>query len=265
MDLFNFHEPQGTEAPIVANLPHSGMFVPGAIAAQFTPDHLRSLPNTDWHLDRLYASLPKLGITVLQATHTRYVVDLNRQAKDPIFGDFWTAAIPEKTAFGQPIYQSIPSQSDIEGRVRDFYLPYHDRLAAILQEKLDRFGRVYLLDLHSFMGLITDQICLGNRNGETSSEFLISTVEKSFLEADYQVVRNKVFTGGYITRHYGQLPGVEALQIEVRYPVYLDNAQLEKSQPPDWRVPEFDAAKKKFDAIFGSLKTILTNPPPTCL
>ena len=253
MDLFNFYEPQGQEVPIVANLPHSGMFVPGAIAAQFTPEHLQALPNTDWHLDQLYASLPTFGITVLQATHSRYVVDLNRQIKEPVFGNFWAAVIPEKTAFGQPIYQTIPSQLEIAERVRDFYLPYHDQLAAVVQEKLDRFGKVYLLDLHSFLGLITDQVCLGNCNGQTSSESLIAIVEQSFLQAGYQTVRNKVFTGGYITKHYGQLPGVEALQIEVRYPVYLDETQLEKLYPPDWRVPQFESAKRKFDEIFGSI------------
>ena len=57
---------------------------------------------------------------------------------------------------------------------------------------------------------------------------MIAIVEQSFLQAGYQTVRNKVFTGGYITGHYGQLPEVEALQIEVRYPVYLDETQLEK-------------------------------------
>ena len=257
MQLFNFYEPQGQEVPIVANLPHSGMFVPSAIAAQFTPDHLQALPNTDWHLDRLYAALPTFGITVLQATHSRYVVDLNRQIKESVFGNFWTAVIPEKTAFGQPIYQTIPSELEIAARVRDFYEPYHDRLAAIVQEKLDRFGKVYLLDLHSFLGLITDQVCLGNRNGQTSSEFLIAIVEQNLLQAGYQTVRNKVFTGGYITGHYGQLPGVEALQIEVRYPVYLDETQLEKPQPPDWDVPQFESAKKKFDGIFGSIAQAL--------
>ncbi len=253
MQLFNFYEPQGQEVPIVANLPHSGLFVPGAIAAQFTPEHLQALPNTDWHLDQLYASLPTLGITVLQATHSRYVVDLNRQIKEPAFGNFWTAVIPEKTAFGHPIYQTTPNESEIAARVRDFYVPYHDRLAAILQEKRDRFGKVYLLDLHSFLGLITDQVCLGNRNGQTCSESLIAIVEQSFLQAGYQTVRNKVFTGGYITEHYGQLANVEALQIEVRYPVYLDETQLDKPQPPDWRAPQFESAKKKFDEIFGSV------------
>jgi N-formylglutamate deformylase len=253
MELFVLHEPRGVEVSIVANLPHSGVFVPEAIAAQLTPEHLKALPNTDWHLDKLYRSLPNLGITMLQATHNRYVVDLNREVKDPIFGDFWSSAIPERTAFGQPIYQTNPSQQALDERIQNYYLPYHNKLTEILQTKIRKFGKVYLLDLHSFLGLITDEICLGDRNGETCSEFLISTVEKSFLASRYQVVKNKVFTGGYITKHYGEMPDVEALQIEVRYPVYLQEDQLEKPQPPEWTVPKFYSAKQQFDEIFAAI------------
>lgn len=251
MELFTIHVPKTPAVPLVANLPHSGMFVPDNIAAQFRSEHLQSLPNTDWHLDKLYESLPTLGITVLQATHSRYVVDLNRQLNEPVFGSFWTSVVAEQTAFGKPIYHTQPSPEHIQERVQKFYTPYHDKLKAILQEKIDKFGKVYLLDLHSFLGLITEDIDLGNVNGKTCSELLISSVEESFLSKGYQVVKNKKFTGGYITRHYGQMPGVEALQIEVRYPVYLNENQLNKLEPPDWAVPKFYEAKRNFDDIFA--------------
>jgi N-formylglutamate amidohydrolase len=251
MELFTIHVPKGPAVPLVANLPHSGMFVPDDIAAQFTSEHLQSLPNTDWHLDKLYQSLPTLGITVLQATHSRYVVDLNRQLKEPLFGNFWTSVVPEQTGMGKRIYKTNPSDEHIKERVQKFYVPYHNQLTALLQEKIEEFGKVYLLDLHSFFGLITEDICLGNRNAQTCSELFISSVERNFLIKDYRVVRNKVFNGGYITGHYSQMPGVEALQIEVRYPVYLKESQLDKLQPPDWTVPEFYAAKKNFDDSFA--------------
>jgi N-formylglutamate amidohydrolase len=253
MDLFNLYLPEGSKVPIVANLPHSGMFVPDAIAEQFAPEQLQSLPNTDWHLDQLYRSLPDLGITVLQATHSRYVVDLNRQLQEPTFGGFWTAVMPETTAMGKAIYKTTPSTSQIQARIEQFYLPYHDRLSQLLQEKIAAFGKVYLLDLHSFGGLITDEICLGNRNAQTCSEFLTASVEESFVQAGYQLVRNKVFNGGYITGHYGQQPEIEALQIEVRYHVYLNQNQLEQTAPPNWDVPEFYIAQKKFNAIFAAI------------
>lgn len=253
MELFTVHRPEGLVVPLVANLPHSGLFVPDEIAAQFTQAHLQSLPNSDWHLDRLYHFLPTLGVTVLQATHSRYVVDLNRQLKEPVFGSFWTSVVPEWTAMGQPIYRDNPTPKHIQERVQNFYAPYHQKLREILQEKVEEFGKVYLLDLHSFLGPLTEDICLGNRNGKTCSEFLISSVEKSFLTQGYNLVRNKVFKGGYITGNYGQMPGVEALQIEIRYPIYLAEDQLDQLQPPQWDVPEFHKAKKIFQETFNSI------------
>ncbi|MGD1911392.1 MAG: N-formylglutamate amidohydrolase [Rivularia sp. (in: cyanobacteria)] len=246
MELFNIYRPKIKALPLVANIPHSGLFLPNDIAAQFTTEHLNSLPNSDWHLDQLYDFLPSLGITVLQATHNRYVVDLNRQAKEPFFGDFWSSVIPENTAFNKSIYQYKPSLKHIQERIEKYYLPYHHQLNSLLQEKIEEFGKVYLLDLHSFLGLIDDDICLGNVKNQTCSELLISTVEKSFLYQGFQVVRNKTFTGGYITKYYGQLPNVESLQIEVRYHVYLPEDRLDKLEPPSYDIIEFEAVKKKF-------------------
>ena len=253
MELFNIYRPKIKALPLVANIPHSGLFLPNDIAAQFTTEHLNSLPNSDWHLDQLYEFLPSLGITVLQATHNRYVVDLNRQAKEPFFGDFWSSVIPENTAFNKSIYQYKPSLKHIQERIEKYYLPYHHQLNSLLQEKIEEFGKVYLLDLHSFLGLIDDDICLGNVKNQTCSELLISTVEKSFLYQGFQVVRNKTFTGGYITKYYGQLPNVESLQIEVRYHVYLPEDRLDKLEPPSYDIIEFEAVKNKFYNSFNNI------------
>ena len=47
------------------------------LAARFT-DEARQVPDTDWHMERLYAFAKDLGASILVATHSRYVVDLNR-------------------------------------------------------------------------------------------------------------------------------------------------------------------------------------------
>ena len=47
---FLFH--QGT-APLLISMPHAGTHVPPAIAARLTPE-ARQVPDTDWHLPRLY-------------------------------------------------------------------------------------------------------------------------------------------------------------------------------------------------------------------
>lgn len=252
-DIFTFKPPLATPLPILANLPHSGLKVPDLMQQQLNEVHQSFLPHQDWHLDQLYDFLPTLGVTLLQATHSRYVVDLNRSLKKPYFGNFWRSAIPEKTAYDAPLYAQKPSSEEIERRIDTYFLPYHEQLAHQLNDLITQFGRVYLLDLHSFYGPITDDICLGNGHGKTCSPQTLRVVEQAFADQGYGVVRNKVFNGGHITQYYGRQPRVEALQIEVRYPVYLEATQLDKKQVPDWQGPEFADAKQRFKVIFQQI------------
>jgi N-formylglutamate deformylase len=259
LNPFLLHLPTTQTIPIIANLPHSGLLIPPEIAGQLESSRQHYLPHQDWHLDKLYDFLPGLGIVVLQAIYSRYVVDLNRSLKEPLFGNFWQSVIAEKTAFNASLYQTPPSQSEIQQRVDQYYQPYHDQLQRLLNQYIDQFGMVYLLDLHSFFGLIEDEICLGNGNGKTCGDRFMAMVEDAFCSNGYQVVRNKVFSGGYITQRYGQMPQVEALQVEVRYPVYLDAEQLDDASVPDWAVPKFDRAKHQFEAVFRQIVDTLLN------
>ncbi|MEP0873994.1 N-formylglutamate amidohydrolase [Trichocoleus desertorum AS-A10] len=256
-DPFLLHLPTTETIPVIASLPHSGLLISKEITDTLKASHRHYLPNQDWHLDKLYDFLPHLGVTVLQAVYSRYVVDLNRSLQEPLFGNFWQSVVAEKTAVNTAIYRTPPSREEVEQRVEQYYRPYHRQLQALLNEQIEKFGKVYLLDLHSFLGLIEDEICLGNGNSTTCSEHFISVVEAAFCSQSYQVVRNKSFSGGYITRYYGQMPQVEALQIEVRYPVYLNANQLDGTSIPDWQVPEFDEAKHKFESIFEQISKTL--------
>ena len=67
---------QGTR-PLLISMPHVGTHVPPALAARFTGE-ARHVPDTDWHLEQLYDFADELGASVLVATHSRYVIDLNR-------------------------------------------------------------------------------------------------------------------------------------------------------------------------------------------
>ena len=259
-DLFTVLSPEKENVPVIANLPHSGLWVPAAIAHTFTDHQLKTLPNSDWHLQALYDFLPSLGITVMQANYSRYVVDLNRALKPPLFGSFWSAVVPEQTAFKQDIYTTKPSEDEVRSRIKQYYEPYHHQLSGLLESAIAQHGRVYLLDLHSFMGLITDEVCLGNAKGKTCAEKTLNIVNSSFLNQGYQVVLNKVFTGGHITRHYGQRADVEALQIEIRYPVYLPDDQLEIEAIPQWQSSKFEQAKSRLRTVLGEVVERLMEP-----
>jgi N-formylglutamate deformylase len=192
-DPFQLHLPRSTTVPIVASIPHSGLLIPAAIAPTFQPQFQAYLPHQDWHLDKLYDFLPEFGITVLEAIYSRYVVDLNRAAKAPLLGNFWTSVVPEQTAFNVPLYQTLPTAEEVADRVKQYYHPYHQKLTELLRDRIDQFGRVYLLDLHSFFGPITDPVCLGNVNGQSCSRRFMESVQSKFSAQGYAVVSNKVF------------------------------------------------------------------------
>ncbi|MBT9313969.1 N-formylglutamate amidohydrolase [Leptothoe spongobia] len=256
---FRVYPPTVKPCPIVASIPHSGLVIPDGIINALNATYQNFLPHQDWHLDKFYDGLPNLGITVLVAAYSRYVVDLNRAAKAPFLGSFWQAAVPRQTAYNKPLYRITPSRQTIQDRITQVYQPYHQALERLLQETVDQFGYAYLLDLHSFAGPIQDQVCLGNGNGQTCSDVLISTVDSAFSSQGYQVARNHVFNGGYITRHYGAMPGVESLQIEFRYHNYLNHDQLEQDDIPDWDVPEFHQAKQNVQPVFNHIVTMLSD------
>src|SRR5690606_4923893 len=78
MDIFSLHR---GSAPLLVSLPHDGTFVPDDIAPRLTPQ-ARHVPDTDWHIARLYAFAKALGASVIVPTHSRYVIDLNRSEDD---------------------------------------------------------------------------------------------------------------------------------------------------------------------------------------
>jgi N-formylglutamate deformylase len=232
MDLIIRHEARASALPVVASLPHSGVFVPPEIAQHFTPEHRSWLRNTDWFLPEVYAFLPALGVTALEATHSRYVIDLNRDPTRCLFGPFFEAAIAEHTAHGVAIYSSRPDQTELEARVARFHAPFHAELRRLLAERRATFSRALLLDLHSYMGPVEHEVVLGDGRGLTCSTQTTALFEQAFREHGFDVVVNEPWAGGFVVRSQHDLPAISALQIELRYPLYMDCAHIDEPGPP---------------------------------
>ena len=166
--------------PVIASLPHSGLYVPPQMRSGLKETYREFLPHQDWHLDRLYSFLPELGVTMLLATYSRYVADPNRGPDGPSFGGFWRAVVSDSTPRNEPLYDLKPTKEEVEQRLREVYRPYHDRLERLLIDTVDRFGCAYLLDLHSF-GLPGDyRICFGDANGKSCREPFVAKAENAW-------------------------------------------------------------------------------------
>ena len=65
------------DAPLILSMPHVGREVPDHVRSQLTGRALE-LEDTDWRIERLYDFGEELGATVVRATASRYVIDVNR-------------------------------------------------------------------------------------------------------------------------------------------------------------------------------------------
>lgn len=227
-----FRFTQGTR-PLLISMPHVGTHVPPGLAARFTPV-AREVHDTDWHLERLYDFAQDLGASVLVATHSRYVVDLNRPPDNENLypGQDTTGLCPVDTFDKTPLYADgdVPDEAEISARRDAIWQPYHQQL----QTELDRLkavhGGVVLWDAHSirsvvprfFEGQLPD-LNLGTANGASCDPGLAQTLLGIGQAASgYQAVLNGRFKGGYITRQYGRPQNsVHAVQLEMTQRCYM--------------------------------------------
>jgi N-formylglutamate deformylase len=226
-----FHLTRG-QAPLIVSFPHSGTFIPPDIAARMTPLAL-TMPDTDWHVPKLYAFLDAIGASRIEATHSRYVVDLNRPPDDKELyaGQKKTGLVPTDTFKGEPLYRDgeAPSNDEIAAR-RKYWQPYHDALAQELSRLKAIHGTVILWDAHSiesvlptlFEGRLPD-LNLGTFDNKACDKDIAETTFAAAQRTGFNAVLNARFKGGYITRHYGdRKKGINAIQLEMAQAIYMD-------------------------------------------
>jgi N-formylglutamate deformylase len=227
---------QGTR-PLLVSMPHVGTHVPPALAARFTAE-AREVHDTDWHLERLYDFADALGASVLVATHSRYVIDLNRPPDGASLypGQNVTGLCPVDSFDETPLYADPadqPGEAEIAARRDAIWHPYHAKLAQELARIKAAHGIAMLWDAHSirsvlprfFEGKLPD-LNLGTGKGTSCDPALAERLLAIAKDATgYTSVLNGRFTGGYITRHHGRpADGQHAVQLEMTQSSYMQEA-----------------------------------------
>jgi N-formylglutamate deformylase len=222
--------------PLLLSAPHVGTHLPADLAAGMTAAAL-IVPDTDWHIDRLYDFAAGLGAGTILATHSRYVIDLNRPADGtPLYpGASNTELCPLTTFADAPIYRDGrgPDRAEIDRRIAQVWRPYHIRIDDELKRLTARFGSALLFDAHSiksvlprfFPGKLTD-FNLGSGNGTSCAPDLIDGLAGICRGASgYTTAVNGRFKGGYITRHFGRpAERIHAVQLELAQSTYMNEA-----------------------------------------
>ena len=233
---FEFH--QGS-LPLLVSFPHVGTYVPPSMAERLT-DEARHVPDTDWHLPRLYEFVKALGASTLVATHSRYVVDLNRPPDGASLypGQSVTGLCPVDTFDDTPLYRApelAPDDAEIAERREAIWQPYHAQLRAELDRIHAQHGVAMLWDAHSirsvlprfFEGKLPD-LNLGTNKGASCGAGLgeqLLEIARGAESEGLTAILNGRYTGGYITRHYGQpAQNYHAVQLEMTQSSYMQEA-----------------------------------------
>jgi N-formylglutamate deformylase len=190
-------------------------------------------PDTDWHVPKLYQFLDALGASRIEATHSRYVVDLNRPPDDKELyaGQKKTGLVPTDTFKGLALYRDgeAPTGEEIIAR-RKYWQPYHDALAQELSRLRAIHGAAILWDAHSieselpslFEGRLPD-LNLGTFDNKACDKDIAEAAFAAAQASGFNAVLNARFKGGHITRHYGDpKKGVNAIQLEMAQTIYMD-------------------------------------------
>lgn len=221
-------------SPLLVSMPHSGLQLTPSVANTLIPEAL-ALPDTDWHIPQLYDFLESMGVSVIKANYSRYVIDLNRPEDDkPLYAGKTTGLFPhilfnEKSMFKPG---TVADKAHQQACIQHIWQPYHQQLAAALARIKQKFGYAILFDAHSipaqvpmfFAGTLPD-FNLGTNGGMACAPKLLKAAEKAISGSHYTQVSNGRFKGGYITRSHGQPSHhVHALQLELSQATYMQGA-----------------------------------------
>ena len=217
--------------PVLISIPHGGTEVPAEIHDRVTISTRDQFEDSDAFTQEIYG-LENEVLAQVQSQKARVYVDMNRAEEDrpPNNPD---GIVKTQTCHGKTIYLPGKELDDSwTQRILDtYYFPYHQSIAAALTEHTDL---QLALDCHSMekvapvispdQGEPRPLICLGNNHGKSCPPKMADRLAECFREGfgleEKDVVLNKPFAGGYITRAYGEGP-LPWMQVEMNRSLYL--------------------------------------------
>ncbi|WP_428243725.1 N-formylglutamate deformylase [Gynuella sp.] len=233
---FRFHPGR---TGLLVSIPHSGLQLTPEVQMALT-SQAQKLPDTDWYLPQLYDFLNDLGVGVIEANYSRYVIDLNRPLDDQaLYSSKTTGLFPSILFDESPVFETGHEPGEtLKQEYKDLiWKPYHAKITQELSHLKAQFGQAILFDAHSiaakvpmlFDGRLHD-FNWGSNDGRSCTTTLAETVT-GIVNTKYSQVLNGRFKGGYITREFGQpAEGIQAIQLELSQDTYLDQSALHQGE-----------------------------------
>jgi N-formylglutamate amidohydrolase len=223
---------------VLLHVPHDSTRIPEEVRHQFALSSSdmgkELLLMTDHHTFDLFGrGVP--DAQVIRAPVSRLVLDVERFEDDDrepmaVRG---MGTVYMKTHDGQSLRHAL-RDGQREKLMDDWYRPHHAALTLAVEKTLEDFGRVVIIDCHSFPSKplpyevdqtpTRPQICIGTDAFHTPAR-LETVFSDRFTTEGWTVGLNAPFSGALVpSRYFGQEKRVAALMIEVRRDVYLDES-----------------------------------------
>ena len=262
---FELSFPSSSRVPILLSIPHCGTAFPDELKDEYKPEQLKLLDDTDWFVDQLYEFGLSIGITMISAKYSRWVIDLNRDPQSkPLYSDgrIITGLCPTTNFLGEAIYKDERKEVDsleVKRRLVNYYHPYHSKIQELLDDLKNEFGRVLLWDCHSIRQIVPTiqkekfpDLILGDADGTSASPGIIESALSVLDHGAYKVNHNHPFKGGTITRHFGKpSQNQHALQLEMTKVNYMDDRETTYDTLRAEKMQSL--LKNVFDKLIGEL------------
>lgn len=264
---YTIQPPTGNIVPILISVPHCGILFPDDIKNEYDQQMIARPDDTDWFVDKLYDFAPSLGITVIAANYSRWVIDLNRDPQSkPLYSDgrIITGLCPTTDFLGNSLYvdrRTEVTREEIDRRLNAYYWPYHQKIENILKDLKSKFGSVLLWDCHSIRQVVKTiqsekfpDLILGTADKTSAAPHLIDMALQSLGSGDYTLSHNSPFKGGHITRNFGKpATNQHALQLEMCKVHYMDDTEMNYDNVRANKMREL--LQKVFINLIAQLKT----------
>ncbi len=250
-EAYDLSLPEMRATSVVFASPHSGSDYPADFLARSVLDQRAIRSSEDAFVDQLFASAPVHGAPLLAARAPRAYLDLNRSTEelDPALIEgvrsvahnprvsSGLGVIPRVVANGRTIYRGKIGLDEARSRIRTHWVPYHERLSALIDESVAAFGEAILIDCHSMPHEAIDSmshpkgyrpdVVLGDRFGASARGDVMDRVEQAFAGAGLRVIRNAPFAGAYTAQNYGRPSRRQhVVQVEIDRALYMDERTI---------------------------------------
>jgi N-formylglutamate deformylase len=217
--------------PVLISIPHGGSQIPPEISDRVCITPKDQFEDGDALTQNIYGIKNEV-LAFIQGDIARAFVDLNREVNDqpPNNPD---GVVKSMTCLGRPIYHPGQELDEnlTEMLLQKYYYPYHD----LIRKTLDSNSEIQLmLDCHTMEavgpqispdpGKTRPKFCLGSNFLKSCPEEIVrklaDCIRTAFKLNKEDIVIDKPFSGGHITRTYGNKP-IPCIQIEMSRALYL--------------------------------------------